>query len=49
MSHRILVADDDHDNRTIVKDALDAAGYRVIMASNGQEALDLAVKEKPDP
>ncbi len=48
MSASILVADDDFDNRTIVRDALQYKGYRVLEAKNGREVIALAVKEKPD-
>ena len=44
----ILIADDDFDNRTILKEALEAAGFAVVLATNGQEALDMAMKELPD-
>jgi two-component system cell cycle response regulator DivK len=47
MTAEILVADDDFDNRTIVQEALEAAGYNVILATNGEEALDLAHSKKP--
>ena len=48
MTKRILVADDDLDNRTIVREVLEAAGYDVLMATNGEEALEAACREKPD-
>ncbi len=47
MNPKILVADDDFDNRTIAAEALVAGGYDVIQAVNGQEAMDLALKELP--
>jgi DNA-binding response OmpR family regulator len=34
--------------RTALLDALQAAGYRVITAADGQAGLDLALKEQPD-
>jgi two-component system cell cycle response regulator DivK len=40
MNTKILVADDDFDNRTIVIEALQAAGYDVLVATNGEEALE---------
>lgn len=36
----VLVVDDDRDIRDVLTDALEAEGYRVITASDGQEALD---------
>ena len=48
MLPKILVADDDLDNRTIATEALEAAGYEVFCAVNGLEAVNLAVKELPD-
>ncbi len=35
----ILVADDEEDNRIILRTMLEEEGYRVILAKNGQEAL----------
>jgi CheY-like chemotaxis protein len=37
----ILVIDDDVDIRESMRDALGDEGYRVVLASNGKEALDL--------
>jgi two-component system, chemotaxis family, chemotaxis protein CheY len=36
----VLVVDDDRDIRDVLTDALEAEGYRVITAADGQEALD---------
>ena len=44
----ILLAEDDEINVDTVSDYLTARGYRVIVASNGIEAIDLARKRKPD-
>jgi two-component system, cell cycle sensor histidine kinase and response regulator CckA len=41
----ILLVDDEPDIRKIAKTVLLHAGYRVLMAANGQEALDLYEKE----
>jgi two-component system, OmpR family, alkaline phosphatase synthesis response regulator PhoP len=43
----ILVADDDEDIVTLVRIRLEGAGYRVVTASNGERALDLARSERP--
>lgn len=48
MGRAILVADDDADNRTIASDALQAAGFEVLAASDGHEAIELAVSRKPE-
>lgn len=48
MTGRILVADDDFDNRTIIQDALCASGYEVLIAVNGEEAFGMAMQTKPD-
>jgi DNA-binding response OmpR family regulator len=44
----VLVADDDDDIRDLVAFRLDRAGYEVLRAGDGQEALDLARKHVPD-
>ena len=44
----ILVADDDEDIRVLLTLELRRAGYQVVAAENGEEALRLAVKHDPD-
>jgi diguanylate cyclase (GGDEF)-like protein len=44
----ILVADDDEDIRLLVSLRLERAGYRVVAAANGVEALKLAADHEPD-
>src|SRR5829696_328946 len=44
----ILVADDESHILNVVSLKLRNAGFRVLTASDGQEALDLAQQEKPD-
>ena len=44
----VLVADDDDDIRDLVAFRLDRAGYDVLRAGDGQEALDLAREHGPD-
>jgi len=44
----ILVADDDPDIQSLVVLRLERSGYRVLRASDGQEALELALRERPD-
>jgi CheY-like chemotaxis protein len=36
----VLVVDDDRDIREVLTDALEAEGYRVVTAADGQDALD---------
>jgi CheY-like chemotaxis protein len=47
MKPKILVADDDADNRAIAQDALEMAGYDVVTATDGEEALEKISSEKP--
>lgn len=47
MNAKILVADDDYDNRTIIRQVLEAGGYQVLEAVNGLEAIEKALAEKP--
>lgn len=44
----ILVADDDEDIVNYVKFRLEREGYRVLTARNGDEALELALKHRPE-
>ncbi len=44
----VLVADDDDDIRDLVAFRLDRAGYEVLRAGDGQQALDLAREHQPD-
>ena len=43
----VLVADDDEDVRELVVFRLARAGYEVITAGDGQEALELALSRRP--
>lgn len=44
----VLVADDDRDILSLVAFRLERSGYRVVQATDGQEALDLAREHAPD-
>jgi len=46
--HRILVVDDEPDITALVAYHLAKAGYRVITATNGKDALQTAREERPD-
>lgn len=48
MSKRILIIEDQPDNRQIMRDALAASGYESVEACTGEEGLELAGSEKPD-
>ncbi|MEI6315521.1 MAG: response regulator [Syntrophus sp. (in: bacteria)] len=48
MGHRILVVEDNVQNRMLIKDVLEFYGYEIIEAENGQEGIDMAKKYKPD-
>ena len=48
MKRRILVIEDQEDNRRILRDMLTNAGYAVIEAENGEEALRAASAQHPD-
>lgn len=49
MSHKkVLIIDDEEDVRFFLRTVLVKAGYEVVTASNGREALDTARREHPD-
>ncbi len=45
---RILLVEDEEDMLEMVRMRLEASGYEVLTASDGQEALDKAHQENPD-
>lgn len=45
---KILIAEDEPDIRELVAFTLRFAGYEVVTAANGEEAVQMAVKEMPD-
>ena len=45
---RILIAEDEHHLREVLKFQLEAAGFEVIAAEDGQQAVDLALEHLPD-
>jgi signal transduction histidine kinase len=47
VASKILVADDAPDSVQLLEDLLTAEGYQVITASDGAQALDRALKERP--
>ena len=48
MSKRILVVEDQEDNMQILRDLLVSAGYEMVEAENGEEALAAVAKQRPD-
>ena len=48
MSKRILVVEDQEDNRQIIRDMLSATDYEITEAENGEEALAAVAKQQPD-
>jgi two-component system cell cycle response regulator DivK len=48
MSKRILVVEDQEDNRRILRDLLTSADFEIMEAENGEEALTAAAKQRPD-
>ena len=48
MSKRILVIEDQEDNRRILRDLLTSAGYEMIEAVTGEEGVTLAEAHRPD-
>lgn len=48
MKAKILVVDDDAVNRDILKTRLEASGYEVLEAADGEQGINSAVKLLPD-
>ena len=48
MTFRVLAVDDEPDVLGLVETKLQKAGFEVTTATNGQEAVERAVTEKPD-
>jgi len=48
MTKRILVVEDQVDNRQILRDLLASADYEITEAENGEEALAAVAKQRPD-
>jgi two-component system cell cycle response regulator DivK len=48
MTKRILVVEDQEDNRAILRDLLGSIDYVMLEAVNGEEAVVIAEREKPD-
>ena len=48
MAEKILIVDDDVDTLRLVGIMLERQGYKILVAENGQRALEIAGQEKPD-
>ena len=48
MGKCILVVEDQEDNRQILRDLLGSAGFQLIEAENGEEALKALARQRPD-
>ena len=48
MKKRILIVEDQEDNRKILRDLLTSVGYELVEATTGEEGVALAEKERPD-
>src|SRR5262247_2734970 len=48
MSKRILLVEDQEDNRRIMRDLLSASGYQLVEANDGEQGLALAARDVQD-
>jgi two-component system cell cycle response regulator DivK len=48
MPHKILYVEDNPDNMTLVKRALEARGYQFLWAQNGSSGVEMAETHQPD-
>src|SRR6266853_1220711 len=48
MSKLIWAVEDQEDNMQILRDLLTSAGYEIVEAENGEEALKAVAKQRPD-
>ena len=48
MSKRILVVEDQEDNRQIIRDMLTSTDYEIMEAESGEQALEAVAKQRPD-
>jgi two-component system cell cycle response regulator DivK len=43
----VLIVEDNEKNRKLVRDVLNAKGYRILETDNGEESVRLALEKKP--
>ena len=48
MSKRILVVEDQEDNRQILRDLLETTGYELVEVEDGVQAVAAVAKQRPD-
>ncbi len=48
MNERILIVEDNPENMKLYEMVLNAKGYTLLKATDGEEALDMAIREHPD-
>lgn len=48
MGRRILIVEDNPQNRLLLKDVLEFHGYEIMEAEDGQAGIEMAKKYKPD-
>jgi two-component system, cell cycle response regulator DivK len=48
MTKRILIVEDEEDNRRIVRDLLQASNYQLTEVENGEDAIAAVTRERPD-
>lgn len=48
MGYKVLVCEDNENNRRLIKDILEYHGFEVYLASNGEEGIRMAKELKPD-
>jgi two-component system sensor histidine kinase RpfC len=48
VARKILIAEDNQTNRTIIARLLESAGHQVLLAGDGEEALDIYENEAPE-
>jgi two-component system cell cycle response regulator DivK len=48
MTKRILVVEDEEDNRQILRDLLRTTGYELVEAEDGAQAVEAVARQRPD-
>lgn len=48
LGNRVLVIEDNRDNRTLITDVLQSLDYEVLQAVDGESGVELARRERPD-